>query len=638
MHLVYIRKGIGDASLGLAAGFVLCRYKTMKKFIIAVILLLTPFFASASIDKNLSYGLKIDSDVMELQEFLKADGCYNGFTGGNFLMLTLKGVKCFQTKYHDEISALAGYSIKSSGFVGSGTRTFINQKLNEELADSNIDANQEGTVACSPFWKCSNWSACAGSQQTRSCIDSNNCKVTTGKPNEAQGCTTACTPNWQCTSWGSCINSQWVRTCNDSNSCGITTGKPSETQSCTVACSPNWQCSSWSTCANSQQTRTCSDSNSCGTMTGEPTEAQVCTVACSPNWQCNAWSTCSNSQQTRICNDANGCGVLTNKPLIAQFCTVACSPNWQCGEWGICTNSQKARTCNDVNNCGLASGKPNETDSCIVYFVADISLDKYTLANNGVDSIKVNIKTKDSNGNILPNKTVQITTDSTVSATSDSNGDINTTISTTGLPGSRKLKVSADGYSYDSNNYEVIGTGATAMGSVCFPQTGNLTRLMAPGKDQELLQIAQLRSLGITNLGLKKVNFKVSGIDSTWISNIRIQKYPPPCSEYFCYQGNITAPSNAVGTISSDGIISVVLVNPLPIRNDDRVYVYADLANPTSPRTGTTYTNEFISAEFTGMVAGYTSNSISFGAFNCMSTTDGLGDHETFLSQIFRGN
>ena len=42
----------------------------------------------------------------------------------------------------------------------------------------------------------------------------------------------ACTPNWQCGSWSSCLNGQQTRTCTDSNNCGIITGKPTESQTC----------------------------------------------------------------------------------------------------------------------------------------------------------------------------------------------------------------------------------------------------------------------------------------------------------------------------------------------------------------------------------------------------------------------
>jgi len=43
-----------------------------------------------------------------------------------------------------------------------------------------------------------------------------------------------CTPSWTCTQWSVCSSSgTQTRTCVDSNSCGITTGIPPESQSCT---------------------------------------------------------------------------------------------------------------------------------------------------------------------------------------------------------------------------------------------------------------------------------------------------------------------------------------------------------------------------------------------------------------------
>ncbi len=44
----------------------------------------------------------------------------------------------------------------------------------------------------------------------------------------------ACTESWTCGDWSACANSQQTRTCTDANSCGTTAGKPSESQSCTV--------------------------------------------------------------------------------------------------------------------------------------------------------------------------------------------------------------------------------------------------------------------------------------------------------------------------------------------------------------------------------------------------------------------
>ena len=45
---------------------------------------------------------------------------------------------------------------------------------------------------------------------------------------------TSCTPSWSCGVWSSCANGAKARTCVDSNMCGITSGKPSESDICPV--------------------------------------------------------------------------------------------------------------------------------------------------------------------------------------------------------------------------------------------------------------------------------------------------------------------------------------------------------------------------------------------------------------------
>jgi hypothetical protein len=45
-----------------------------------------------------------------------------------------------------------------------------------------------GACSCSPNWVCSDWSACASGQQTRTCTDSNSCGTTAGKPAVTHGC------------------------------------------------------------------------------------------------------------------------------------------------------------------------------------------------------------------------------------------------------------------------------------------------------------------------------------------------------------------------------------------------------------------------------------------------------------------
>ena len=70
-------------------------------------------------------------EVRCLQEFLKSQGpeIYpEGLVTGNFLSLTKAAVTRFQEKYKAEILAPLGLE-KGTGFVGSKTRTKINQLL-----------------------------------------------------------------------------------------------------------------------------------------------------------------------------------------------------------------------------------------------------------------------------------------------------------------------------------------------------------------------------------------------------------------------------------------------------------------------------------------------------------------------------
>ncbi len=106
----------------------------MKKInIILSLFLLAPImFVSASIDKNLSYGLQNDSQVKELQEFLIDQGYLTGEATGNYYSLTLSAVKKFQT----------ANSLPSTGYFGSLSR----QKVNDILAKNLQSSNQQATT------------------------------------------------------------------------------------------------------------------------------------------------------------------------------------------------------------------------------------------------------------------------------------------------------------------------------------------------------------------------------------------------------------------------------------------------------------------------------------------------------------
>lgn len=220
----------------------------MKKFIIAIVLLFAPLLASASIDRNLYYGLRSNEDVKELQEYLTDKGFYKGNVTGNFFSITLSAVK----KYQRSIK------LNGTGYVGILTRTAINNDLAVDLADSDQDATNEtgftptiptptptNTILCNGtnYTKCpsgtdfvcpSSGGAYCQQQQQAQIIQQLQQTVQQIQQNTQQIVQNTCTPNWQCISWSTCSNSTQTRTCTDSNSCGNDNGKPVLTQSCSM--------------------------------------------------------------------------------------------------------------------------------------------------------------------------------------------------------------------------------------------------------------------------------------------------------------------------------------------------------------------------------------------------------------------
>jgi len=82
----------------------------------------------AQITKNLYYGIKNDSQVKCLQEFLKSQGLFSANATGNYYSLTYKAVKAFQERYADEILTPLGLT-QGTGVVANMTRAKINQFL-----------------------------------------------------------------------------------------------------------------------------------------------------------------------------------------------------------------------------------------------------------------------------------------------------------------------------------------------------------------------------------------------------------------------------------------------------------------------------------------------------------------------------
>lgn len=107
----------------------------MKKLFIAV-LLFFPLTSLAVFDRNLYYGIKGDSQVQELQEFLTEQGVYSGPITGNFFALTQKAVKNFQT---------ANLISPSSGYFGPLSRAKANSILGSVTDESGISISPATT-------------------------------------------------------------------------------------------------------------------------------------------------------------------------------------------------------------------------------------------------------------------------------------------------------------------------------------------------------------------------------------------------------------------------------------------------------------------------------------------------------------
>ncbi|MBM3303953.1 MAG: hypothetical protein FJY76_02560, partial [Candidatus Aenigmarchaeota archaeon] len=109
-------------------------------------------------------------------------------------------------------------------------------------------------TACNESWVCSNWGTCIGNQQTRTCIDMNNCSTQNSKPATNQSCNVTCTKNSECGTDGwvgnaSCsgndVFQNWrTYTCNNpgtANASCSNTDTPTLKQDCGSSYCEGWQ-------------------------------------------------------------------------------------------------------------------------------------------------------------------------------------------------------------------------------------------------------------------------------------------------------------------------------------------------------------------------------------------------------------
>jgi hypothetical protein len=95
--------------------------------------------------------------------------------------------------------------------------------------------------SCRGNWSCTPWTYCPTNlEQTRSCVDLNNCRQEASRPNETQSCS-ECDQSWICSEWSSCSSGQNTRTCVDEHYCSATSLKPALSKSCTQQTVPGPQ-------------------------------------------------------------------------------------------------------------------------------------------------------------------------------------------------------------------------------------------------------------------------------------------------------------------------------------------------------------------------------------------------------------
>ena len=89
-------------------------------FALSVYLSVTTHAAPRLFNADLYYGMRSNDDVLALQGRLAGEGCFNAVPTGNFGLVTIQAVICFQNKYKF-------YPIPSTGYVGPYTRKLLNQ-------------------------------------------------------------------------------------------------------------------------------------------------------------------------------------------------------------------------------------------------------------------------------------------------------------------------------------------------------------------------------------------------------------------------------------------------------------------------------------------------------------------------------
>ena len=308
------------------------------------------------------------------------------------------------TNLADGSSCTNTWSVIPTGGIGEEYSFFVKyQPENASIPSKNTTIKMitisEGT-GCQENWTCTEWSACIGGNQTRTCTDNNDCGTENNKPPESESCTECDFTDFRpCTTTESCDGTQycnqngtWDPVCFDTfpdDNCPILACADSEliTELCECG-GENY--STGYCCQNTHQTTPCiSDcvegpiTEACYCGTEEYDSGYCCGVGgmnppTHQTYSCDA--TCSPGT-TQACNTSDDCaGIQTcNASGFWSSCVdtpdddcPACVPDWGCGSWSACINGSQTRTCVDDNDCGSNTGKPSENQACGVCDFTDV--------------------------------------------------------------------------------------------------------------------------------------------------------------------------------------------------------------------------------------------------------------------------
>lgn len=108
----------------------------------------------------------------------------------------------------------------------------LKTQVQDDKKDEPLDQGKSsggGGVSCAPQWSCSQWSYCSKDlQQTRDCVDLNNCEL---PRQEFKECS-QCDESWVCSEWSECSNNLNRRNCFDEHQCDTGLLMPDLQKSC----------------------------------------------------------------------------------------------------------------------------------------------------------------------------------------------------------------------------------------------------------------------------------------------------------------------------------------------------------------------------------------------------------------------